>query len=319
MAIAPGVVGFATRTPTLPPATHTNSYALGERELLLVEPASPYPEEQRAFVEWARGLESQGRELKAIFLTHHHIDHVGGALALSRELQLPLLAHPATAAHLAAAWPADGRQLDDGETLLLDGAVPQRWQVLHTPGHAPGHLCLYEAALGQLVVGDMVASVGTILIEPGDGHMATYLEQLKRLSALGASLALPAHGDPIRAVETAPGLSAAATLGPAHATPTAGVDQRQASGSSASPSDWFDFYISHRLRREAKVLDAVKRLREADLDQLVSLAYDDTPPSVWGLAKLSLHAHLIKLVEEGRVCSSERGYRPGVATLAEDA
>lgn len=296
------MAGFATRTPTLPPATHTNSYALGEREVLLVEPASPFPEEQRAFVEWARGLQSQGRSLKAIFVTHHHIDHVGGALALSRELQLPLWAHAETAIHLEA----DCRHLAEGEALLLDGPTPQRWQVLHTPGHAQGHLCLHEPTHGHLVVGDMVASIGTILIEPGDGHMATYLEQLKRLSALRASVALPAHGEPIRAAtleaEPEPPEQSAASSG------------AQASSASASPSDWFDFYVAHRLRREAKVLKAVDQLGEADLDELVSLAYDDTPQSIWGLAKLSLHAHLIKLVEEGHVHTSERGFRAAAVT-----
>ena len=52
------VASFAARTPTLPPATHTNSYALGSREVLLVEPATPYPDEQRAWLEWARAMPS---------------------------------------------------------------------------------------------------------------------------------------------------------------------------------------------------------------------------------------------------------------------
>ena len=43
--VAPGVAWFAARTPTLPPATHTNSYAIGTRQLLLVEPATPYEDE----------------------------------------------------------------------------------------------------------------------------------------------------------------------------------------------------------------------------------------------------------------------------------
>ncbi|MCH7494106.1 cation:dicarboxylase symporter family transporter [bacterium] len=54
---------------------------------------------------------------------------------------------------------------------MLDGPTPQRWRCLHTPGHAPGHLCLFEPSLKVLVVGDMVASVGTILIDPA-GRLA---------------------------------------------------------------------------------------------------------------------------------------------------
>lgn len=275
VSIAPGVAAFATQTPTLPPATHTNSYALGDREILLVEPATPHESEQRAFIEWARGLATNGRRLRAIFVTHHHIDHVAGAQALSEELGLPLLAHRETALRLGDAWrPELGhRHLDDGDVLELDGPTPQRWEALHTPGHAPGHLCLHEPKLGALVVGDMVASVGTILIEPQDGHMRTYLEQLDRLSDLGASLALPAHGAPIE-----------------------------------QPSAWFDHYVSHRKMREAKVLFSAQQLKRANLDELVALAYDDTPREIWGLAKLSLEAHLIKLVDDGLVRREGTGF-----------
>ena len=53
------------------------------------------------------------------------------------------------------------------------------------------------AAQDTLIVGDMVASVGTILIAPGDGDMQRYLEELRRLAALGAKTAFPAHGEPI--------------------------------------------------------------------------------------------------------------------------
>src|SRR5487761_2632212 len=90
------VSAFAVRTPTLPPATHTNSYALGSREVILVEPATPYEDERRAWVEWARALPSQGRTPVAIVITHHHEDHVSGAEHLSRETGLPLWAHAAT-------------------------------------------------------------------------------------------------------------------------------------------------------------------------------------------------------------------------------
>ena len=190
--IVDGVEVFPVRTPTLPPATHTNSYALGEREVVLVEPATPYAEEIAAFVEWARDLKAQGRRLIALFLTHHHIDHVGGAETLARELELPLWAHALTAERLRDLEIA--RRLDEGESIVLDGPTPQRWEVLFTPGHAPGHLCLFERTLEQLVVGDMLASEGTILIEPGDGDMRRYLSELERLAGLDAKTALPAHG-----------------------------------------------------------------------------------------------------------------------------
>lgn len=257
------VTAFAARTPTLPPATHTNSYALGSREVLLVEPATPYEDEQRAWVSWARALASQGRTPVAIVLTHHHQDHAGGAAELARALKLPVLAHAETASRVDVRV---DRLLSDHEVLpLSDGE--ERWEVLHTPGHAPGHICLYDAHDGVLVVGDMVASVGTILIATQDGgDMIAYLEQLRRLESLHARLALPAHGEPID-----------------------------------DPSQLFARYVAHRAMREAKVLASLHDRRDATIAELVPAAYDDTPAHVWPIAALSLEAHLAKLVREGRV------------------
>lgn len=258
--LARDLVLFPARTPTLPPATHTNSYALGTSDLLLVEPATPYEDEQREWIAWARALASQGRKARAIVLTHHHEDHVGGVDVLARELGLPVWAHAETAKRVGVEKVQ--RHLVDGETLALEAGS---WQVLHTPGHAPGHVCLWDARTRTLVIGDMAASVGTILIAPGDGDMQVYLQQLERLAALDASLALPAHGEPIDA-----------------------------------PSELFRKYVAHRTMRENKALAAIARAPASTDAELVPLAYDDTPAHLYPIALLSLRAHLEKLEREGR-------------------
>jgi glyoxylase-like metal-dependent hydrolase (beta-lactamase superfamily II) len=268
---------FAARTPTLLPATHTSSYALGGRDVLLVEPATPYEDEQRAWIEWARGLVSQGRTIAGILATHHHPDHVGGLDVLARELGTGVWAHDVTVERL----PPEirhrvTRRIADGETFVLAGPRDESWRVLHTPGHAPGHVCLFEERTKTVIVGDMVASVGTILIAPGDGDMQVYLQQLDRLAALDASLALPAHGEPID-----------------------------------EPTALFRQYIAHRLMREAKVLDAVRSAgpEGATAVDLVPTAYADTPPHIWPIAKMSLEMHLEKLVREGKVAQTADVFR----------
>ncbi|HEX7663595.1 MAG TPA: MBL fold metallo-hydrolase [Polyangiaceae bacterium] len=261
---------FPAKTPTLPPATHTNSYALGTEEILLVEPATPYEDEQRAWIQWARSLVSQGRKAKALVLTHHHEDHVGGVDVIARELGLPVWAHEETAKRVGPEKVQ--KHLVDGETITLEG--DEQWLVHHTPGHAPGHICLQNTCSRTLIVGDMVASVGTILIAPGDGDMKIYLEQLERLARLDASLALPAHGEPID-----------------------------------EPTALFRRYVQHRLMRENKALQAVVASPGNTDAELLPIAYDDTPAHLYPIALLSLRAHLDKLAQDGRVVSKDGRWR----------
>jgi glyoxylase-like metal-dependent hydrolase (beta-lactamase superfamily II) len=271
--IAEGLESFAARTPTLPPATHTQSYALGARDVLLVEPATPYDDERREWMAWANGLASRGRRLVGILLTHHHADHAGGAVFFARTLGLPLWAHALTRDRVPDA--SIGRELADGDVIVLDGPTPERWEVLHTPGHAPGHVCVYERSRRFLVAGDMVASEGTILVEPVDGDMALYIDQLERLRALGAKTVLPAHGSAID-----------------------------------DPDALFERYVRHRRMREGRVLRALSRLGEhgATAAELVPDAYDDTPKAAWAIAAMSVAAHLVKLAREGLAHKTDERY-----------
>lgn len=182
--VAPGVRGFAVRSPTLPPATHTNVWILGHTALTVIDPASPWPEEQQALEQVLLSLD---RPVERIVLTHHHHDHVSGAEALQRRFGVPIVAHPLTL----------DRVRFSGEAVLPGthhwGGVDV--DAVHTPGHAPGHLVFHAVDSGAVVAGDMVAGVGTIAIDPDDaGHLGTYLDSLRVLLELNAWRLLPAHG-----------------------------------------------------------------------------------------------------------------------------
>lgn len=262
-------------SPTLPPATHTNVYLVGERELLIVDPGTPYEEELAHLIEQLGALRDAGHRPAGIFLTHHHYDHASGALALQRALGLPVLAHAVTAERLVEQLGLRvDRPVADGEVL---GFGPRGLRAVHTPGHAPGHLCLHDLAGGGVLAGDMVASVGTIIVDPGDGgDMRLYLASLRRLLELdplrdGPLRLWPAHGSPVED-------------GPAHLA----------------------YYIRHRELRETKVLASLAH-GPLPLDRLVPLAYDDVPPAVHPLARVSLLAHLRKLQDEGRARLDDSG------------
>ncbi|MEY4514726.1 MAG: hypothetical protein RLZZ450_6848 [Pseudomonadota bacterium] len=270
--VADGVSMLSLRTPTLPPATHTNAYLIGTRELVLVEPASPYPEEIAQATAWVEGRLAQGHTLRAVLLTHHHSDHIGGAEAVRSHFGVPIWAHDRTAERLANKIKID-RVLDDGERIELDGPVPMSLEAIHTPGHAPGHLCFYEPQSRSLIAGDMVAGVGTILVEAVDGDMQLYLASLAKMAELDAARLLPAHGLPIE-----------------------------------DPAARLAFYVQHRLGREAKVVAALGTFAApASLDELVPIAYADTAKQAWPFARMALEAHLIKLAREGR--ASQHGER----------
>ncbi len=169
---------LAVRTPTVPPATHTNCYRLGRA---VIDPASPWPEEQDRLATWAGKIDS-------ILLTHHHADHVGGVAALVARTGAKVYTH--TDARLP--FPVDVR-LEDGDTFDTGTGT---LRCFHTPGHADGHLCFQEVETGDIVAGDLVAGMGTIVLVPPEGHLATYLASLERLLPIAGTL-LPAHGPPL--------------------------------------------------------------------------------------------------------------------------
>ena len=246
--VAPGVARLALRTPTLPPATTTNCWILGADRVLLVDPAPIDADEQARLLEVARGL-----RIDALFLTHHHGDHVGAAGFLAEALGVEIWAHEQTAARLDLPI---AQHLDEGD-------VWQGWTVRHTPGHAPGHLCLLRDD-GVAAVGDMVAAEGTILIDPIEGDLRAYLHHLARLKALGARTLLPAHG-------------------PAIADGPALIDQ----------------YIAHRNLRSQQILAALGTVEQADAQALAPRVYPELPPSLWPLAALQIQAHLLALAADG--------------------
>ena len=259
-----GLTVLPLATPTLPPATATNTAFVGREDVWVVDPATPWDAPRAELLAAVRGLAGEGRSPRGIVLTHHHIDHVGGAAWLRAQTGLPILAHAVTARLLGGALSVD-RELAEGDVLAGSGACDDQWHVLHTPGHAPGHICLWEPSRRWLVAGDMVATVGTILIAPPDGHMATYLAQLARLAELAPERIFPAHGDVI-----------------------------------TDPVGRLRFYIAHRHEREARVLAALDPREARDLATLTEKSYPDVPRALHRLAAGSALAHLLKLEEDGR-------------------
>ncbi|HYJ88806.1 MAG TPA: MBL fold metallo-hydrolase [Pyrinomonadaceae bacterium] len=276
----PNYICFPVRTPTKPPATHTNCYLVyNSEELLIIDPGSPYEDEQQALAACVDELISDAWcSVREIVLTHVHPDHIGGVNALREHLRqrhppesVTVAAHRLTAEALGGVIKID-RLIDDEETIELQGVPHIALRGMHTPGHARGHLCFYEERTGTLISGDNIVGLGSVLIDPPEGNMRDYLDSLERMRALpNLSVIFGGHG-------------------PAIGNPYAKLDE----------------YISHRLERERNILQAVREGATTPKD-IVARVYTDVSPKAHAMAERAVMAHLEKLEADGLVSRDLEG------------
>jgi ribonuclease/clavin/mitogillin len=269
--LLPRIARVPVRTPTLPPATHTNTWVLGEGDMAVFDPASPWEGEQRMLYELLAERVAIGERVTHIVLTHHHHDHVAGAEALRDALggEVPILAHPATAERVNMRIDAT---LDEGDVLEVGGCI---LDLMHTPGHAPGHLVFKDRDTGAMVAGDMVAGVGTILIEPGDGHLGQYLDSLARMKAQGLTALLPAHGPMLEQGEAV-----------------------------------LAFYIAHRHQRTEQIRQALLSRGASTPMELAETVYAGViEPDAYPIASVQITSHLQWMVEHGLATADGERWR----------
>jgi glyoxylase-like metal-dependent hydrolase (beta-lactamase superfamily II) len=206
-----------------------------------------------------------------VIVTHTHRDHSPLAAALAKQTGASLI---------GMTPPADGRQDEsfspdhiprDGETLVLGDVA---LTAIHTPGHASNCICYLSPVTRLLFTGDHVLEGVTPVILPPDGDMTAYMDSLKKLEGWDFERIAPGHGAVLPQGKRALALLRA-----------------------------------HRLGREDKVLARMADLGAATLDRLTPAVYDDVPTERHSWAKLTLEAHLIKLVRDGRVIEEKGIWR----------
>lgn len=208
----------------------------------------------------ALDAEQPGATLSRVLVTHAHGDHISGVAALQRRwpsvacAKLPDASRDA--AHGAFEPIADDAVIRAGDGML--------WAI-HTPGHAPDHLCYYEPRTAILFSGDMIVNGGTVAIPVSSGgNLRQYLQSLRRLLDLQPRQAFPGHGDPID-----------------------------------NPAALIRAYIGHRQLREQQIVDVLDT-GPATIAEIVARVYLGLQPDLVDAAAENVHAHLIKLKEEGR-------------------
>ena len=202
--------------------------------------------------------------LAQVLVTHAHPDHADGCDPIAERW-------PDTAFRKMP-WPERDRlqsvecvPIEDGDRIPAgDGTL----LVVHTPGHAPDHLCFLDEATGTLFSADLVVPGGSVVIPASrGGSLAQYLASLRRVLALAPARMLPAHG---RAID--------------------------------DPGAVLSQHLEHRQRREDQIVAALRagdRRPEAIVDRL----YEGLAPGLKRRAQESVAAHLVKLRDEGRARS----------------
>ncbi|MFA9565513.1 MAG: MBL fold metallo-hydrolase [Acidimicrobiales bacterium] len=233
----------------------TNTYLVGIDEIVVIDPGPA--DDAHLDTIAACG----GDRIRWIALTHTHEDHSPGAAGLVER----------TGAEVVGFGSTDDLAVDtpfgDGDT--LEG-TEFRIEAIHTPGHASDHLCWLLPNERILFSGDHLMEGSTVVIAPPDGHMATYLDSLRKVRELRLRSIAPGHGHLIR-----------------------------------QPRPYIDSYLDHRAQREEKVADTLARIGPATIAELVAEAYDDVPTEKHWIAEKSMWAQLIKLVEEGRAVGDD--------------
>ena len=251
-------------SPFTGPGTNTYLIGTGSRPILL-DTGQGVPIWIDLLVEALHEF-AHGDTIDRIVLTHAHVDHIGGVKQVTERLgRVEVLKKPWPGHDEAAGVPVT--PIGDGAVITTEGAT---LRAIHTPGHAPDHLCYYLQEERALFTGDVVLGAGTTVIPDDTGDLGDYMNSLRRLLELDLETIYPAHGPVIR-------------------NPHAKIRE----------------YIAHRELRECQVLDTLAHNGGLEVMGIVKKIYFDVPDYLHPAAASSVRSHLKKLRKEGRVIENE--------------
>lgn len=255
-----GVRQFMPLSNTFPPANRTNAFIIGDvdHKKILVDPS---PKDEAELAVFLKSVDCVGFD--SIFLTHHHPDH----FQFSREIALRYKVGIELSQYT---YEKIGEEYFEGISITIrkEGDIITKSlgvdvQVFEVPGHDEGQLALAPKNLSWFLVGDLVQTVGTVVIGAPEGNMKKYFNSLERVIELNPQNIIPSHG---------------IILGGTHKLAET---------------------LKHRRAREEQIVELI--IQKKSEEEILHIIYKEIPPKLMPYAKKTLEAHLLKLKDEKRI------------------
>jgi glyoxylase-like metal-dependent hydrolase (beta-lactamase superfamily II) len=252
----------------------TNTYILGKKELIVIDPGPNSKSHLRNLIE----VIPSKSKVTHILITHSHLDHSELAHELSRTLDAPTFAY-------GKALDGQSKQMKNlvkmglkyepigvdhsfkPDYLLKDQEklVSSEWEIIahHTPGHLSNHIC-YQY-FDYLFTGDHIMDWSTSVISPPEGDISQFMNSCKKLCKLNWEKFYPGHGFPVE-----------------------------------SPNKRLLELMHHRMTREAEIINFL-RDTDATISQITKSVYFDINKNLITVASRNVKAHLIDLIIKKQV------------------
>jgi len=164
----------------------TNTYIVGESDLVVVDPGPAIPSHVAAI------LDCVGDRLRYIACTHTHPDHSPAAALLAEATGAPLVGRVTADDRHQDLTFQPAAQIADDDCISGEG-----WtlRAIRTPGHVDNHVCYLLQEEGMVFAGDHIMNGSTVVIVPPGGNMAHYIASLRRLLDYDVQVVAPGHGD----------------------------------------------------------------------------------------------------------------------------
>lgn len=258
-----GVRQFLPLSHTFPPANRTNAFIIGDGKnsdspKILIDPS---PKDEHELDKFLKSVDKIGFD--SIMLTHHHPDHYQFANVIAKKYSVGIQLSKDTYERIGKKY-FEGIKisfLKEGD--ILTRSLGQNVNVYEVPGHDEGQLALAPENLNWFLAGDLIQTIGTVVIQAPEGDMKKYFQTMERVIALKPKNIIPSHGIII--------------------------------GGTNKLEDT----LRHRQMREEQVFTLINEGK--NMDEMIAVIYQGIEDKLIPYAQRTIDAHLKKLRDEKKI------------------